>query len=279
MTKAQHSDLKAVNEFLSERMGLFFSEQRLSDLGRGLKEACPELSFARAEDLCQELLSDKFDRNKLRILAQYLTVGETYFFRDPASFLALEESVLPPLLRKKRAAKRLKIWSAGCSSGEEPYSIAISLLRSIPDINNWEIKLLATDINMRSLERAREARYSSWSFRSMPEEFISQYFSEEADGQFSLNEKIKKMVKFDYLNLAEDKYSKSGIPNDLDLIFCRNVLIYFTQAKAKDIAEQLGQCLHPEAYLFTSANDSARFIANPPQNLERAASTIFKKRN
>jgi chemotaxis protein methyltransferase CheR len=212
---------------------------------------------------------------------QNLTVGETYFFRDPAVFMAMEEKFLPELARRKRGKKELRIWSAGCSTGEEPYSIAISLLRAIPELNSWSLRLFASDINTRSLEKALAACYGSWSFRTTPEDFLDLYFQSRISGDVQehvLKERVRKLVQFDYLNLAEDLYpSAKTNTEEMDIIFCRNVLIYFTQQKCKFIADRLSDCLVPGGLLVTSASDSSRFISSLPQGLKRLSTNMFLK--
>ena len=282
MTSINKEQLSAVNHFLSERMGLYFNEMRYSDLERGLNNAAQELVYPNAEHCINEILEGALSKTELQTVVRNLTVGETYFFRDQSVFIAMEEKILPEMLRRKRkaGAKSLRIWSAGCSTGEEPYSIAISLYRTIPDIGSWQIHLIATDINTRSLEKAKNAAYGSWSFRTMPTEFFHQYFQPHSDGQHKLNENIRRYVKLSYLNLAEDDYPTitSGT-GDMDLVFCRNVLIYFTQQRGKQIADKLADCLAPGGCFITSASDSSRFITDAPKGLQRAGSTIFVKAN
>jgi len=279
MKSVENDLLNAVNEFLSERVGLYFSEMRISDLERGLHKAAGELDYANVNNCINDLLGNCFSRLQMQILVRNLTIGETYFFRDPAVFLALEDKILPELIKRKRGRKVLRIWSAGCSTGEEPYSIAISILRTIRDFDRWNLSLLATDLNTHSIEKARKGAYSPWSFRTMPEDFIPLFFDKmQEDGQFSLKESVRNLVTFSYLNLAEDNFpSLSSNTNDIDIIFCRNVLIYFTQQKCKEIGDKLSASLNPGGILITSANDSTRFITATPNGLERINATMFRK--
>lgn len=280
MTSVTTDQLSAVNHYLSERMGLYFNEMRYSDLARGLHNAAQELGYPNAEQCILKMLDGSLNKQDLQTVVRNLTVGETYFFRDQAVFIAMEEKIIPELLKRKRkeGKKTLRIWSAGCSTGEEPYSIAISLSRTIPDIGSWQIHLIATDINTRSLAKARNAIYGSWSFRTMPTEFFHQYFQAHSDGQHKLNESIRQYVRLSYLNLAEDEYpTKISGTGEMDIVFCRNVLIYFTQQRGKQIADKLADCLAPGGSFITSASDSSRFITQPPKGLQRVASTIFVK--
>ncbi len=271
--------LNAVNEHLSARVGLFFNEKRYSDLERGLRVSAKELSYDDTAKCIEDLLANRLTKVQLQTIVRNLTIGETYFFRDPSVFVSLEEKLIPAIIRRKKGKRQLKIWSAGCSTGEEPFSIAISLLRSLKSLDTYDVSLLATDINTRSLEKAKKASYSSWSFRTTPDEFLSHYFNETPDGFFQLKSTLSELVKFGYLNLAEDHFpAMANNTKDVDIIFCRNVLIYFTQQKSKEIVDKLAACLSPGGILITSANDSARFIAAPPQDMERFSSTMFRKK-
>lgn len=282
MTAVLNDLLEAVNDHLSRSAGLHFSKMRFPDLARGIHSSAEELAYENVVSLAEDMLAGKLSSADLQTVARNLTVGETYFFRDPAVFLELEEKILPEISRRKRGQKTLRIWSAGCSTGEEPYSIAISLLRAIPDLSRWEIKLFASDINTRSLEKARQASYGSWSFRTTPDDFLESYFrtdTSNSGASFTLKEDIRNMVQFNFFNLVEDRYpAVHNNTKDLDIIFCRNVLIYFTQQKCKDIADKLSNCLSSGGLLVTSASDSSRFISSPPEQLERISTTMFIKK-
>ena len=163
-------------------------------------------------------------------MASYLTIGETYFFRVEPDFNALENHILPELIHlRKDTGKYLRIWSAASSTGEEPYSLAILVRKLIPDIKDWNITILATDINTRSLAKAEKGIYGNWSFRNNPEWLKKIYFTPLLDERYQINRNIKDMVSFFYLNLARDTYpSLLNNTNGMDIIFCRNVLMYFT---------------------------------------------------
>ncbi len=281
MKAVQTKLLANVNDYLSERLGLHFSEKRFTDLERGLALSAEELEFENIQSCIDCLLANELKQSQLQTLVRNLTIGETYFFRDPSVFLALEEKVLPELLQKRGALKQLRIWSAGCSTGEEPYSIAMCLIRSIANLDSYHLSLRATDINTGSLEKAKRGFYGSWSFRTTPADVISAFFDEQAqDGQYRLQEQVRKRVQFDYLNLAEDDFpSNSNNTGNMDIVFCRNVLIYFNQKKCREIANKLSACLNPGGYLVSSANDAARFISSYPEDLERVSSTMFKKKS
>ncbi|MBI4418221.1 MAG: chemotaxis protein CheR, partial [Ignavibacteriales bacterium] len=169
--------LARFSALVSERMGLSFPKERWGDLERGITSAAQELGLRGPEAAINWFLSSHPDVKRTEILASHLTVGETYFFRDAKSFQALEEHVLPALIASRRQDKRLRIWSAGCCTGEEPYSIAILLQSLLHDIREWTITLLATDINPRFLRKATEGVYGEWSFRDTPAWAKERYFT------------------------------------------------------------------------------------------------------
>ena len=206
----------------------------LRSAGKTLPTASPRrpraLGLRDAEAYVQWLLSSPLTRREIETLASHLTVGETYFFREKRSFDILEEQVLPELIRLHRGdGMRLRIWSAGCCTGEEPYSVAMLLDRMIPDLADWNVTILATDINPRFLEIASAGVYGEWSFRAIPPGIRERYFSPLPGGRMQIAQRIRRMVTFSFLNLAEDVYpSLVNNTNAMDVVLCRNVLMYFT---------------------------------------------------
>jgi chemotaxis protein methyltransferase CheR len=200
-------------------------------------------------------------------LINALTVGETYFFRNEAQINALATHVLPTLIVHKRAAAavvgpniqpQLRIWSAGCASGEEPYSLAILLKELLPDIHNWHILILATDINQDSLVRARQACYSDWSFRETRARALrAAYFDFDAAARrYQLRQEIRHMVTFSSLNLIEDDYP--AIYNNtvsMDLILCRNVTIYFTETDTRRVVKKFYEALVDGGWLVVGHSE------------------------
>lgn len=161
--------LSGLSTLVAERLALHFPPSRWSDLERMACSASMELGSTDPKSFLERLLSTAVTSGQLEILASHLTVGETYFWRQPQVFDALEERILPELIRLRGSGeKRLRIWSAGCSTGEEPYSIAIALRRAMPAIDDWNITILATDVNPRMLRTAAAGRYAEWSFRNAP---------------------------------------------------------------------------------------------------------------
>lgn len=255
--------LARLSEFIAARMGLYFPPERWAELERNIMPAAREFDFTDTEAFIRWLTASALTTEQLEILTSCLTVNETYFWREPEVFQALTEKILPEIIgRKTTGEKFLRIWSAGCSTGEEPYSLAIALRRALPAIKDWKITILATDISPRILRTAAGGVYGEWSFRNAPAWLKKEYFRRRQDGKYEINADIKKMVVFAYLNLAEDIYpTPVNNTGAMDLIFCRNVLMYFVPGRGEQAAQKLYKSLVDGGYFMVSACElsQARF--------------------
>lgn len=251
--------LSRLSDVLAAHIGLHFPAERWSDLERGITAAASAFGMPDAKSCAHWLLSASLTHSQIEILASHLTVGETYFFRDRKSFEALEQYVLPALIHSRRdSERRLRIWSAGCCTGEEPYSIAMLLDKLVPGHEQWNMTILATDINPRFLRKGVEGVYGEWSFRDVPGWIREKYFKQVRKGFFELHPRIRRMVTFSYLNLADDVYpSLSNNTNAMDVIFCRNVLMYFTAERAEKVAGNLHQATLNGGWLIVSPAEAS----------------------
>lgn len=178
-------------------------------------------------------------------LLTILTVGESYFFRDRDQFELLRRWVLPALIEKASITRRLRFWSAGCAGGEEAYSLAIMLDELLPDRKGWKVEILGTDIEPLRLQSAVKGHYSEWSLRGRDETWRRRYFRHKGN-QWFLLKSLRDMVSFRQHNLLLD-----APPQDMDLILCRNVFIYFDHAAVASALQQLTRALHTDGYLLT----------------------------
>ena len=252
--KISDRQLFRLSEYVTGWLGLHFPKKRWHDLERIICHAAPELGFENTDACIERLVSGQFAKEQEEILAGHLTIGETYFFREQKSLDILENRILPDLIAARRGREqRLRIWSAGCSTGEEPYSLAILLSRLIPDLREWQITILATDINPRSLGKAVQGVYGDWSFRGVPQWMRQKYFTKTPDGRYELPHAIRRMVTFSILNLAEDNYpSLSTNTNAMDIILCRNVLMYFGQQQQQRAIQGFQRSLLEGGWLVVS---------------------------
>ncbi|HWP47218.1 MAG TPA: CheR family methyltransferase [Candidatus Limnocylindrales bacterium] len=271
--------LSQFSEFISSQLGLYFPKERWNDLERGISSASREFGFEDVGLCIQWLMSSPPTRDQIEILAVHLTIGETYFFREKKSFEILEEYILPELIRSRRGINQsLRIWSAGCCTGEEPYSIAILLSKVLPDWQDWHITILATDINPRFLKKASEGIYSEWSFRDTPLWIKEKYFRQKKKNQFEILPDIKKRVTFFYLNLAEGGYpSPLNNIHTLDIIFCRNVLIYFAPEEAKKVIRNLYLSLEEGGWLVTGSGEVSRTLFSQFTSVHFPNAILYRK--
>lgn len=234
---------------IREHSGLVFGEATRADLVRVLVQLAAEKGIQNADELWAQLVDGSRGHLLLMELIARLTIGETHFFRNRPQMSALQTQILPELIERRRAARRLRFWSAGCASGEEPYTLAILLSQMIPDLVNWDVLILATDINPYALVKARRGLYSAWSFREVPDGIQHQYFR-IVGNEFEILPEIRRLVTFAQLNLAGNAYP--GIATntyDMDIILCRNVLIYFDAATGREVAGRLYGALAPDGWL------------------------------
>ena len=224
------TDYERFRDLVLERSGLYFSEDKRQALRRGLAEALEASTCAGLDEYYELLRSSPSTHPEWDLVVSALTVGETYFFRNKGHFDALAKHILPEIIaQREHSSRRIRIWSAGCATGEEPYSVAIALRELIPNLESWNILILATDINRDALRKAREGLYGAWSFRGVERCIQDRYFRLNGKKQFAIADGIKRLVTFDYLNLVEDRYpSLANNTNGMDVILCRNVTIYFT---------------------------------------------------
>lgn len=271
--------LSALGDFLAGQFGVHFARDRWDDLERGISAVASEMGFPDGQTCARWLLSNSPTKTELEVLVSQFTVGETYFFREPKTFEVIETRVLPELIRAHREKERiLRIWSAGCATGEEPYSLAMLLHRLLPDLDDWNINILATDINPRFLQKAAHGVYTEWSFRSTPTWVRERYFKVAGGGRYEILPEIRRMVKFSYLNLAEDVYpALINGTNGMDLIFCRNVLMYFRHSYAQRVVENLRRCLVSGGWLVVSPVETSNSLFSSFATVNAGDVTLYAK--
>lgn len=208
-------------------------------------------------------------------LVDCISTNLTSFFREPIHFEYLANTYLPELAARKRAANqlRLRAWSAGCSSGEEPYSIAITLLESLPKDDRWDVKLLATDISTRILQQAREGIYEPARIEPVPGALRSRYLAvrtRKGQKSYEVGPSLRQIIVFKYLNLMQEWPFKGP----LDFIFCRNVMIYFDKETQQRLVNRFWQALAPQGILFTGHSESLTGIRH---NFRYIQPTIYAK--
>lgn len=258
MTPALPTDLLAkLSDWATLSFGLRFPPDRWSELARGVASAALELGIPDLEGWAEHLASGPAAPEHAAAVANHLTISETYFFRHHETFAFLEKEILPARIAARRPhARALRLWSAGCASGEEPYSLAILLRERYPEVRPDTVVISATDINSRVLARAERGVYSEWSFRDVPEWVKAGSFQRIAAGRFEIAPELRKMVRFSLLNLAAPLYpAEFGERADLDVILCRNVLMYFSAAWQERIIARFHAALTDGGWLIVGPCD------------------------
>jgi chemotaxis protein methyltransferase CheR len=260
---------EAIATIIAARTGLAFESYRYHDIERAARRAMASAAISEVRELASRLSSGELTCDEI---IDDVTVGETYFFREPQHFAFVRDHVLPG--KRSQAGTAFRVWSAGCASGEEAYSLAI-LLYEQQLLSN--ARVLGTDISRRALDKARAARFGSWSLRTLEPPFVARYF--EGEGAMKrLAPFIHKPVVFRRLNLADDCYpSPETDTHTNDLIFCRNVLIYFDPKTIALVARRLFDALAPGGWLITGPSDPALSRQAPFEVTPTAAGLCYRR--
>ena len=245
-----------LRRLIRDRTGIVIQDHQVENFYNTVATAMQHFGHAQCKSFIQSLRVIDKNSPELEFLITGITVGESYFFRDEGQIEFLRNEFLPKLIAKRsKTDKHLRIWSAGCSDGQELYTLAFLLMDLIPDIENWRIHLLGTDINTDTLAKCMRGQYREWSFRNTPDSIRKRYFKKCKEG-YILHEEVQQIARFSYLNLAEDAFpSLLTDTNAIDLVLCRNVFIYFDQETVTKVLQKFTQCLVPDGILMLGASD------------------------
>ena len=270
---------QAVSALIAQTLGLAFPAERQRELENGLRSAARALGFGHdVVGLGAWLLSAPLTKEQLHVLAEHLTIGETYFFRQHEQFDFLESTILPDVLARHAKDKQLRVWSAGCSTGEEAYSLAIALQRAIPDWHAWRLTILATDLNAVAIQKATAALYGEWSFRDAPAWLKSTCFTHASADKLRVLDALRHMVTFATLNLIADPYpALLNNTTAMDIILCRNVMMYFAQEQMNSVLARLYLSLVEGGWLLVGPTDISGVLRAPVPFAVSANLTCFRK--
>ena len=266
----ENSTLKDFIHLVSENIGHEIQQHDIEKFHTIILSRMESLKLLEAGQY-YNLLKDKNSESHHeweKIITQF-TIGESYFFRDKGQFALLKNLILPRLIERKREEKSLRIWSAGCSAGEEIYSVAILINELLPYKDGWNIFILGTDINKEAIARGNQGVYNKRSLREIDSEIMKKYFHYD-EGGWKLDMKIRKMVSLKYHNLIKDDFlCKLSELKNMDLILCRHVLIYFDAKAISIVVEKLIDNLSAGGYLFSGHTELSG------QKLDKLKSIIF----
>jgi chemotaxis protein methyltransferase CheR len=243
---------RLVRDAIYRRTGIWFTDASRYLLQKRLSPRARELSFDSLQKYFYFLQYDPRADGEFDVIYDLVTTNETYFFREPAQFTAFVEEIVPELVSAK-AVKKIRVWSAGCSSGEEPYSIAM-LLQEAGWFDRASFEIFASDLNQQVLARARKGHYREAAFRSTDPTLREKYFARQADGSWHIADSIRNRVSFGRVNLYDE--ARVALLGSLDVIFCRNVIIYFDDASKKSVVRNFYNRLLDGGYLLLGHSES-----------------------
>jgi chemotaxis protein methyltransferase CheR len=277
ITTAEERAVSDIRRFILQRAGLYFEKHDLSALQVHIARRMEATGCPSPGDYFSLLSQSPMARDEFTKLLNLLTIKHTHFFRYATQFTALRDTILPKLVAAKmnQGDMTVNILSAGCSTGEEPYSIAMVLLDLLGPAAFRQCQILATDISTEALETARKGVYSHRSLRFVDEEFVERYmerFCHLTRKRISVNPEVKDLVQFQYMNLMDEYF-----PGQFDLIFCRNVTIYFEPETTKRVLEKFHRSLLAGGYLFSGGTETMFGISDRFELVERTNALIFRK--
>lgn len=275
--KVSDDEFRQLRDFIYQQCGIYIAENRKYLIENRLGNRLKELNLKTFGEYYQYLRYDANKRAELVKLFEVMTTNETSFYRNPPQLQVFQDKVLASVVAEARAKgqKRLRIWSAGCSTGEEPYTIAIilhELLKS--EISLWDIRITANDLSEAVLASARKAVYTDYALRTTPPEIISKYFIKEGT-QYKLDHKVQQLVQFGSINLS-DRMQLKRVERS-QIVFCRNVIIYFDDEMKKQVIGSFYDNLLPGGYLLIGHSESLHNISRTFKPEHHTGAIIYRK--
>jgi chemotaxis protein methyltransferase CheR len=248
-----HNTYRQLTDLIYNSSGLRFDPSAKFMISRRLEPRLQALQLDSFEKYYYYLRYDPNREAEMDIIFDLITTHETYFFREEQQLLAFTDEIIPQLIDARKQFRTIRIWCAGCSSGEEPYTVAI-LCRQLPELKNWNVEIFASDISQKMIHAARRGIYGENSFRSTKDLVKCIYFDKTEENQYRIHDEIKQMVTFMKLNLLDDR--RVGVFGEMDVIFCRNVIIYFDLEAKKKIINSFFHKLRQGGYLLLGHSES-----------------------
>jgi chemotaxis protein methyltransferase CheR len=253
------ADFRAFRELFYRKTGIWFEDSKRYFVDRRLSErilASGNGSFLHYYQRLRYMEGGA----EWQALINAMTVNETYFFREVHQFECLVNSMLEETVKRKGRNKPIRIWCIPCSSGEEPYSVALYLLERWERLDEFDVEILASDIDSEALERARDGIYSSRSVQNLPKEYLRKYFTALSGGEYLLCDEVRSAVSFSQVNLMDPLQTAPF--SDIDIVFCRNLLIYFDDVSRRRAAETLYEALAPGGFICLGHSESMSRISS-----------------
>ncbi len=272
------TEFSSLRDFIYEKCGIYIAENRKYLLENRLFNRLKTLGLKDYGEYYEYLKYDSGLRGELKALYGVITTNETSFYRNPPQLKVLEDGLLKNLLAdlQKRGKKELHVWSAGCSTGEEPYTLAMILFDVLgPQLGGWKVSISAGDLSEEVLANARKGEYSAYTLRTTPDRVVSKYFDQVGEEKYRVKDSVKSLVTFSQLNLKDRAHYRRM--RQAHLIFCRNVLIYFDDPMKKQVISGFYDCLFPGGYLFIGHSESLHNISRAFKPQHHPGAIVYKK--
>lgn len=249
-------DFRFIADLVHERTGIVLADHKQDMVYARIARRLRSLRFTTFKEYCN-LLQSELGQDEMANFVNAITTNLTSFFREPHHFTHLREAVLKPLVNST-TEKKLRIWSSACSSGAEPYSIAMTCFEAIPDIARWDIKILATDIDTGMLMKSQTGEYSESELDQVPEKLRDKFAIPLNNGMIRMHDALKKIITFKQLNLIHE-WPFKGL---FDAVFCRNVVIYFNKDTQKQLFAQMADHIKPHGWLYIGHSETLHNISD-----------------
>lgn len=258
MNLLSDGELRLFRDLIYQECGISLGVEKRAFLESRLRRRMDELGLKNAYEYYSIVTAHQGQSQELPALLDSLMICETSFFRNQPQFDLLRDVVLPEIVQRKErdGIRLLRLWSAGCSTGQEPYSAVMTILDSLPEVESWTLRVFASDLSFTALERAQCGLYRADQLKNVDQAFTAKYFHQD-DGYYVMSESIRKRVIFDYHNLKHD----NGL-RGLDIIFCRNVMIYFDAEEQGRLVNRFANCLVPGGFLFLGHAESLQGLSS-----------------
>ena len=266
-------EFRLLRDMINVHFGLHFDDSGLYLFERRLAERVAALELSTFDEYYKYLRFNANGRRELEEAIETLTTKETYFFRQEYQLRAFQNELLPRIARANAASRQVSVWSAGCSTGEEAYTIAMLMLQS-GTMYNWDMRVIGSDLSKNSVAFARRGVYRGASFRTMSEQLLNRYFT-RTDGGYQVIDNVRRLCHFGQLNLL-DNVRASNVGR-VDAIFCRNVLIYFDEQKKKRVIDTLYQRLVPGGYLLLGHSESLLNVSTAFELVHLKEDLVYRK--
>jgi len=276
MEEISFSEFINLRNYIYESTGIFFEEKKIYFIKKRVEKRLVDLNLASVSTYLRFLKTSKESSKELQTLTNLLTTNETYFFREYDQLAVFGEQCLSEIVeeKKRKFVRNLNIWCAGCSTGEEAYTLSIIVQEMLSNLTYWDLIVYATDIDTEVLQKAKNGLYSDRSVKDVPQQYLDKYFTCEGE-EWKVSDQVKKYVKFLNINLIDDYKMRTF--KSIDFIFCRNVLIYFDEASRKRVVGNFFESLNKGGYIFLGHSESVSRISTAFTTKRKGNLIVYQK--